>query len=212
MTSIIIAALLGEYSLLIMPFIVTAMMQGYGVSELHAGNLVSIQLGAMGAAGIAVSYLLVQVPARRIVIGAAIAIILANAWCAIGNGNTELAFARILTGLGEGSLMAAAGALASGVRNPHRLFSMLGFVIAAVAAAALLLTPLLFHYLGVRGVFWLLSATPITVLLAALWLPRANARATDVPRFWRICRGWSASCPRRICTAVDWSQCPLGVC
>jgi predicted MFS family arabinose efflux permease len=180
--AVIVAALLGEYSLLIMPFIVTAMMQGYALGEVGAGNLVSIQLGAMGVAGIAVSYLLARIPAHQIVVIAAVAISIANAWCALGSGWTGLACARILTGLGEGSLMAAAGAMAAGVRNPHRLFSILGFVIAAVAAAALLLTPVLFELLGVRGVFWLLAASPIAILLAAPWLPRSEARATDVPR------------------------------
>jgi len=180
--SVIVAALLGEYSLLIMPFIVTAMMQGYALEEVAAGNLVSIQLGAMGVAGIAVSYLLARIPAHRIVVVAAVAISIANAWCALGSGWTGLTCARILTGLGEGSLMAAAGAMAAGVRNPHRLFSILGFVIAAVAAAALLLTPVLFELFGVRGVFWLLAASPIAILLAAPWLPRSKARARDVPR------------------------------
>ena len=180
--SVIIAALLGEYSLLIMPFIVTAMMQGYALSEVSAGNMVSIQLAAMGIAGIVVSYLLARIPAHRIVIGAALAISVANAWCALGSGGAELVAARVVTGLGEGSLMAAAGALAAGIRNPHRLFSILGFVIAAVAAAALLLTPILFEQLGVRGVFWLLAASPIAILVAAPWLPRSAARVADAPR------------------------------
>jgi predicted MFS family arabinose efflux permease len=181
--AVIIAALLGEYSLLIMPFIVTAMMQGYVLSEASAGSMVSLQLGAMGVAGIAVSYLLARVSAHKIVLCAAVAICVANAWCALGAGTVQLASARVLTGLGEGSLMAAAGALAAGVANPHRLFSVLGFVIAAVAAAALVLTPVLFEHLGVRGVFWLLSVSPVAVLLAAPWLPRTAAQATDLPKF-----------------------------
>jgi predicted MFS family arabinose efflux permease len=180
--AVIIAALLGEYSLLIMPFIVVAMMQGYGLSEVNAGNFVSIQLVAMGVAGIAVSYVLARVPAHKIAIGSAFAIILANACCALGGGTLQLLAARACTGFAEGSLMAAAGALAARVNNPHRLFSALGFVIAIVAAAALLLTPLLIDRLGVRGVFWLLSASPIAVLLSARWLPRAKTERIDAPR------------------------------
>ncbi len=181
--AIIVAALLGEYSLLLMPFIVTAMMQGYGLSEAAAGYLVSLQLIAMGAAAIAASYLVARIPPRRIVIVAAVAICIANAWCAFAVGIGQLASARGLTGLAEGSLMAAAGALAAGARNPHRLFSLLGFVVATVAAAALLLTPFLFAHLGVRGIFWLLAASPVAVLLAAPALPRAKPRAVDTPHF-----------------------------
>jgi predicted MFS family arabinose efflux permease len=179
--AIITAALLGEYSLLIMPFIVTAMMQGYGLSEAHAGYLVSLQLLAMGAAALVVSYLLAHTEARRIVIVAALFVCIANIGCALGASHAQLAIARGVTGLAEGALMAAAGALAAGVHQPHKLFSVLGFVIAAVAAAALLLTPFLFAHLGARGIFWLLGISPIAVLLAAPSLPRAEPRSTDVP-------------------------------
>ncbi len=181
--AIIVAALLGEYSLLLMPFIVTAMMQGYGLSEAVAGYLVSLQLLAMGTAAVVASYLVARIPPRRIVVIAAAMICIANVWCALGVGIGQLALARGLTGLAEGSLMAAAGALAAGVRHPHRLFSLLGFVVAAVAAAALLLTPFLFTHLGVRGIFWLLGASPVAVLAAAPGLPRVESRVVDTPHF-----------------------------
>ena len=108
--AVIIAALLGEYSLLIMPFIVTAMMQGYGITEANAGYLVSLQLLAMGAAALAVSYVLAHISPRRIVIAAAAFICVSNMACALGSGVVHLAIARAVTGLAEGSLMAAAGA------------------------------------------------------------------------------------------------------
>lgn len=179
-TAVIVAAMLGEYSLLIMPFIVTAMMTGYGESEVDAGNLVSLQLLTMGLAGILVSYALRRVPARAIVNGAAILIVAANALCALGDQRAALVLGRCLTGLGEGSLMAAAGAIAAGIPNAHRLFSLLGLVIAAVAAAALLVTPYLFDIVGPRGVFWLLACSPLAVLATARWLPRGAAVADRV--------------------------------
>jgi predicted MFS family arabinose efflux permease len=180
--AIMVAALLGEYSLLIMPFIITAMMQSYGLDESSAGNLISVQLVSMGIAGILVSYLLRHVPARRIVIGAAVFIAGANALCAIGAGAPTLLVGRCLSGLGEGSMMAAAGAIAAGVSNAHRLFSLLGLAIAGVAAAALILTPFLFEILGPRGVFWLLACSPLAALAAARWLPDKVAAGADVPK------------------------------
>jgi predicted MFS family arabinose efflux permease len=181
-TAVIVAALLGEYSLLIMPFIVTAMMQGYGLNELDAGNLVSVQLLTMGIAGILVSYSFRRVPARFIVTGAAIVIVGANALCAFGATNSTLVTGRSLTGLGEGSLMAAAGAIAAGVANPHRLFSLLGLVIAGVAAAALIVTPFLFDAVGPRGVFWLLACSPLAALATVRWLPKRAIVGDDVPK------------------------------
>src|SRR5712672_2961764 len=112
--ALIVTALLGEYSLLIVPFIMTAMINGYHLNEATAGNLVSLQLIAMGIAGIAVSYLLARFPARRIVVFGCVLAIAANVICALGSGEALLASGRLLTGLGEGSLMAAGGALAAG--------------------------------------------------------------------------------------------------
>lgn len=179
--AVIVAAMLGEYSLLIMPFIVTAMMQGFGTTEAVSGNLVSAQLVAMGLAGIGVSYALRVVPARVIVVVSAIAIVVANGVCAIGAGTTALVIGRCLTGLGEGSLMAAAGAIAAGVPNAHRLYSILGFVIAGVAAAALVATPLLLQVVGARGVFWLLTCSPIAVLATFEGLPASMATGSAAP-------------------------------
>jgi predicted MFS family arabinose efflux permease len=197
-----VAALLGEYSLLIVPFIVTAMMRGYGLSETHAGYMVTLQLFAMAAAGIAVSYGAKYVQARTIAIVAAVAIIAANFAAAIGSGTALLGVARAMTGLGEGALMAAAGALAAHVRNPHRLFSLLGLVIAAVAASALLLTPFLFSHLGVKGIFWLLAASPVAVLLSARGLPKLKLDAAEAPRLGAFSVGGAP--PALIAFALLW--------
>jgi predicted MFS family arabinose efflux permease len=180
--AVIVAAVLGEYSLLIMPFIVTAMMQSYGLNELRAGNLVSVQLVIMGVAGIMVSYLLCRVPARRIVVGAAVLIAGANVLCAVGTDPQILLAGRCLTGLGEGSMMAAAGAIAAGVPNAHRLFSLLGLAIAGIAAVALTLTPFLFAILGPRGVFWLLACSPLAALVMVRWLPDITEAVEDAPK------------------------------
>lgn len=79
--------------------------------------------------------------------------------------------------------MAAAGALAAGVRNPHRLFSVLGFVIAVVATLALLVAPALFEHAGPRSLFWLFTLSPLAALATSRWLPDEPTPSTDLPRF-----------------------------
>lgn len=182
LAAVVVGALLGEYSLLIVPFIVTAMMQGYGISEERAGDLVSVQLLTMGVAGFIGSYLTTRVSARAIMIMAYLLIMAANAMCAVTAIEPVLWAGRALTGLGEGSLMAAAGAIAAGVRDPHRLFSALGLAIAVVAALALLAAPVLFTHLGPRSVFWLLVASPCAGLASARWLPGGVAPPDGLPR------------------------------
>ena len=178
--AVIVAALLGEYSLLVMPFIVTAMMQGYGVTESVSGNLVSVQLVTMGIAGIVVAWLRARVRVHQLVIGSAVLIVAANALCAIAATTAALVAGRCLTGLGEGALMASAGAIIAGSDQAHRLFSILGFVIAGVAAAALIATPFVFDWIGPRGLFWLLAASPVVVLMLGWRLPRKAAPVEKV--------------------------------
>mgnify|MGYP000976905814 CR=1 FL=1 len=179
--AVIIAATLGEYSLLIMPFIVTAMMTRYGLSEGAAGNLVSAQLVAMGVAGFAVSRLLGRIPAWLMAGSSAATIVLANALCALATSPVMLTAGRALTGLGEGVLMASAGAMAAGLAHAHRLYSRLGFVIASVAAVALLITPYLTQHVGPQAVFWFLAACPALVVVSLRWLPRHAAIVPHSP-------------------------------
>src|SRR5579864_7604494 len=75
-----LTALIGEYSLLIMPFILVAMMQADGISEAAAGRLVSLQLLCMAIASALVSASLRPGRSVRPILAAgAVAIVLANA-------------------------------------------------------------------------------------------------------------------------------------
>src|SRR5579872_5573370 len=79
-----LTALIGEYSLLIMPFILVAMMQTDSISEASAGRLVSLQLLFMAIASALVSTRLRPGRSvRPILAGAALLIVLANTACAL---------------------------------------------------------------------------------------------------------------------------------
>ena len=52
MLPLVLVALVGEYSLLIMPFILGAMMSEFHLAETRAGQLVSLQLLMMAVASI----------------------------------------------------------------------------------------------------------------------------------------------------------------
>src|SRR5215469_16184529 len=122
--SLTVAELCGEYSFLVMPFILAAMMDAFHLSEATAGRLVSLQLLAMTIAAAIVSFAVGRVRSLRpILAAAATAIVVANVVCALLPAPHWAAGARALTGLGEGAAMAAATAAVCATPNPHRVFS-----------------------------------------------------------------------------------------
>jgi predicted MFS family arabinose efflux permease len=168
--ALVLVALVGEYSLLIMPFILGAMMQAGALSEGQAGQLVSLQLLAMAIASVSVSARLRAGQSVRPLLALAIgAICVANFICTRHVSLPVFAAARALTGLGEGAVMAAAAAAVCATPDPHRVFSMIGTAVAVVAALALVVTPWIAGFAGSSGVFWLLAIVPL--LLVPL-LPR----------------------------------------
>jgi predicted MFS family arabinose efflux permease len=178
-TSLVLAALVGEYSLLVMPFILGAMMDAARLSEVSAGRLVSLQLLAMAIASIGVSTRLrAGQSVRPLLLGGISAICLANTLCALASHLPILAAARALTGLGEGTVMAAAAAAVCATADPHRLFSLIGAALAVVASVALAAAPWLAAHAGSGSIFWLLALVPLTLLPLLRHIPLL-ARASE---------------------------------
>jgi len=180
-TALILAALIGEYSLLVMPFILAAMMDAAGMSEVRAGRLVSIELLAMAIASIGVSWRLrAGQSVRPFLLLGALAICIANTVCALDARAPVFAAARALTGLGEGTVMAAAAAAVCATADPHRLFSLIGAAVAVVASVALVATPALAAYAGPNSIFWILALVPLAIVPLLRRIPLL-ARASEVP-------------------------------
>ncbi len=178
--ALVLAALIGEYSLLIMPFILVAMMDSFGISERQAGGLVSLQLLMMAVASIIVSARLrPNQSVRPLLTLAVLAIAAANTLCALSPSTLIVAAARALTGLGEGAIMAAAGAAVAATAHPHRLYSFIGTAVAVVASIALVAAPWLTEHAGSAGLFWLLAAVPLLLLPLVLRIPRLGQRAVN---------------------------------
>lgn len=183
------SALIGEYSLLIMPFILTAMMAIHGLSEVTAGRLISAQLFAMALASVIVTRVVARIPRRILATIATLTIIVANSLCLLGDSITSLAIGRIGTGLGEGTLMAVAGAVIAASAAPHRIFSLVGLVVAVVASVALLSVPFIVDVFGHRGTFGLLALCALLSLLLLPWLPSALPAAPRVAQASGLMQG-----------------------
>ena len=176
-----LSALVGEYALLIMPFILIAMMQTARISEAAAGRLVTLELIFMAVGSALATYTLRPGRSVRPILAAAsLAIVMANILCALTHSPGALAAGRALTGLGEGAVMATASAAVCATPNPHRLFSMIGTAVAVAAAVALFAAPVLTQHAGPGSLFWLLAAVPLLLLPCIARIPILQAAAPQV--------------------------------
>ncbi|MGH7105806.1 MAG: MFS transporter [Acetobacteraceae bacterium] len=181
-SALTLTALVGEYGLLIMPFILVAMMQTAGISEAAAGRLVTLELifMAIGSA-LASSSLRPGRSVRPVLAAASLAIIAANVLCALAHSPSAFVVGRALTGLGEGAVMATASAAVCATANPHRLFSMIGTAVAVAAAVALFTAPVLAQRAGPASLFWLLAVVPLLLLPCLPRIPTPQDATAAVP-------------------------------
>lgn len=171
------AALIGEYSLLVMPFILTAMVEIHGIGAGLAGRLVSAQLLAMALASMGAASVITRVPRRGLAVAAILVIIVANMLCLAGGSVAVLAIGRVGTGLGEGTLMAVAAAIIAGAPASHRVYSLVGLAVAAVATVALFSVPFIVGSAGYGGIFAMLALFPLLALVTLPWLPSEVSRS-----------------------------------
>nr|WP_047169290.1 MFS transporter [Sphingomonas sp. Y57] len=151
------ASVVSEYSLLVMPFIVGAMIDSYGASEQLAGRIVSLQLFGMAISAVGASVLMRRIDRLHAMVAMTAIVVLSNILCALMVPLPVMIAARFATGIGEGALMAIAGAVAAATPDPRRAFSAIGFAVALAAAAALVATPWLVGIAGRAGTFWFLA-------------------------------------------------------
>jgi predicted MFS family arabinose efflux permease len=181
-TALTLTALVGEYALLIMPFILVAMMQTARISEAAAGRLVTLELifMAIGSALVSAS-LRPGRSVRPILAAASLAIVAANVLCALAHSPGPFAIGRALTGLGEGAVMATASAAVCATPNPHRLFSMIGTAVAVAASVALFAAPVLTQHAGPASLFWMLAVVPLLLLPCLSRIPIPKDVTATVP-------------------------------
>jgi predicted MFS family arabinose efflux permease len=177
--SLVIVRLSGIYSKLVMPFILTAMISSFGLSEAAAGRLVSVQLaGTILASALVTSVLRPGHSVRWILALGIGAVAVANVGCALFHMPSAAIVARAFVGLGEGTIMAGSYAVVCGLVNPVGVFSAMGTASLVAAFVSLLAAPMAVSRAGPHGLFWLLALLPLLALPFMRWIPPVGKPAT----------------------------------
>ena len=161
---------LGTFSFL--PLVVSQAIAGLGLSPRAAGLLATAEMAAGGAATLLASFVVHRMDRRRLALFGLILIVVGSTISEGVSHFAVMALGRVVTGLGEGALIAAVIASMAGTRLPERNFGL--WTIANMIAASLLLyavMPAVIASWGIAGVFgaYLVLALPGFALLA--WYP-----------------------------------------
>jgi predicted MFS family arabinose efflux permease len=168
---------LGTFSFL--PLVVSQAIAGLGLSPRAAGLLATAEMAAGGVATFLASFVVHRLERRRIALLGLILIVAGSGLSEAVHHFAVMAAGRVVTGAGEGALIAAVIASMAGTRLPERNFGL--WTIANMIAASVLLyalMPAVIASWGIGGVFgaYLCLTLPGFALLA--WYPQD----TSAPR------------------------------
>jgi len=180
--AMIVAIVIGEGSLICMPFIVGGIVERYQLAEGAAGIVTSLQFATMGLASITILNKVHKIDRRRWILIGAMLILLGHAMAMLSSNWTLFLIGRVITGLGEGTALSIGNATAAGTRRPQKAFSILAMTMVVTAAAVYLLMPPLAERIGPVAVFYVLFLLGLIALPFLFAMPQhVHAPDNTVP-------------------------------
>jgi predicted MFS family arabinose efflux permease len=161
-------ALVGYAVMVGLPVISTAWVGNLGFSEVEVGRVAGADLGGLAIGAVISALFVARVDRRRLVAGAALVTIVANALCIFYQSYEAMLWLRLFAGIGAGIYTGIAVATIGGHSRPAFAFGLELFAFAGSQGAELLLLP----YLSMEGIYITLIATYVIGLLFISWLPR----------------------------------------
>jgi predicted MFS family arabinose efflux permease len=163
----------------LMPFFVTALLDGTRLDEQAVGLLGSIELTALAIGSVVLAPWVTRLSRRKLAItGAAIA---GCGFAASANAETFAAMAagRLVIGIGAGIAIAAANAALASARDPDRMFALAYLLGGLVAAALMAGLPEALGPWGYRGGFLLLATVAAVALPFVTWVPHGSRKRSS---------------------------------
>lgn len=180
----VLAGVIGSMVFPIVPFIVGVISDRGAFSARQVGLIGSADMAGMFLAAVLATYWVRGRNWRRIAAISALLLLLANVLTiSFDEEFTTLAAARLLAGLGGGSLMALGMAGLGVTRNPDRWFGVFVTSQAVLGAFGAWFIPRYAAPHGLDGIVFFLAAFAATFLPFVPWLPSfAAARESERPR------------------------------
>lgn len=163
--------------LYVLPYLVTAAVEGLGADPVRAGFGTTLEVLAMAASSLGLASRVSRMELRRVALGG-VAITLAGNLGSVAAAAWPACVAlRVVAGVGAGIALAAGQAAGARSLAPDRLFARVVFWRATIFAILLPAFPLALAAWGHRGVYAATGTVTLVCLAGCARMPRAGASA-----------------------------------
>jgi len=174
----VVAAFVAAYTCEnVLPLLIGSLIDGFGLDEVGAGLLGSLELGGLAFASLLLAPRVDRMSRRHLAICGVIAACAGHGLSALAGSFPVLVLARVVAGLGEGAAIAAANSAAASARDPDRLFAQATVLGGLVFAGALVLLPYAIEPWGHSGGFGAIVGISILCVPFLFWLPTLSESA-----------------------------------
>jgi len=192
--ALIVGTFVGMQGIVLLPVLIAASIDGFGLQEQTGGYLATVQLGVAAVSAFLISLRINRLSRRRLyVLGAGIACA-GNvlSFIAILSKNVPLLFlSRVIEGSGEGLLIATVNAIAAATSRPLRSFALMNGGLALAASGAYLLSGRLLEQQGPRGLYAMMALFAAVAALCVPLLPAETVKVSTIEgRFGFPVRAW----------------------
>lgn len=165
--------------LLLLPFTIGLVEDRYGVNQIQAGALGTIQIGALTVTILVVSRYLTAINKTALCVLSGFIIAFGNLFSAHIESFYLLIMVRVLIGVGLGVIGACTSALAAQADDPEKAFTILQFGLSGLAAVLIFLSPALIVNSGLTGVYYLEFIAALIIAMMLIWLPEGLNRLNE---------------------------------
>lgn len=173
---------MGMLVLYVMPVLIGSIIGIYGIDEGTAGIIFSLELCAMALAGILLSMNLHKNILRKVACVGIITIVLGNIASYYSASLIPIAgfvAIRIVVGMAEGCLLAAANSIAAGMAQPDRVYAAMGFGQVIPVLIAFVAIPIFVESMGDVSAYLVLGGLAVVALPFILAIPNKNQTISD---------------------------------
>ena len=151
-------------------------MDSLGYSQVEAGYLTSVEVGAIALGSFATVPFTSGSVLRKLALLFAVVVIGANALSAFAQSFEALAACRFMSGFGGGVILASGYAAIGRTQDPDRLYALVFVLVGIAASIVLALLPLIVKTFGGASYFLTLACITSILIPAYIWseLPEAD--------------------------------------
>lgn len=188
--ALMVLTVISWLSVILLPLLITAYIEAYGLSAPVAGALSTAEIGALSVAALLVSPRIHRMDKRSLCLIGCVAVVVGNVLSCTVSSLWPLVASRIIVGVGQGVIVAAINALPAQSQNSQRLYALSQVGLGLGAGVLIFAAPLALARSAALGVFWVEIFAGVVAFVCAVALPSGIDRGAHTVSTGRFPVSW----------------------